>query len=120
MDTNARLLVVSAAACLLPLLGCASEPHYLVHYVREITLTQAAPRYSKLGIRLLGVGPDGTTTIHVDETEETLAAKPGEYFLGAYSAPYNVRTFGEHGLYLRSADPSLQTAVLLRHSAGYR
>jgi hypothetical protein len=86
-----------------------------VHLSRKIVLTPQAPRDRHVHIALLRVKGDGAAVIHVDSTGETLRAKPGEYFLGEHQPPYNVRTFGEHGLYLATSDPATQTAVLVRN-----
>jgi hypothetical protein len=66
------------------------------------------------------VEDDGTTVIQVPSTGETLAAVPGDFFLGEQRPPYDVRVFGEHGLQLVRSDPANQTAVVLRRWAGTR
>lgn len=77
------------------------------------------PRDETGGVELRRVRRDGTVVIHVERTGETLAAKPGEPFRGRRRGPYNVRTFGERGLVVRSSDPQRQTAVLERRGARY-
>jgi hypothetical protein len=89
------------------------------HFAREVRLTRADPVDEELGIRLLRVEGDGTTVIHVAKTDETLAAKPGEPFLGR-RGEYNVRIFGERGLTLVKSDPSRGTATLERRWAESR
>ena len=89
------------------------------HYFRRILLTAEAPRDDIRGIQLLRIEEDGAAVIHVDETGETLSARPGEYYLGRYGGPYNKRTFGEQGLRLATSDPAAQTAVLIQVWADY-
>jgi hypothetical protein len=94
--------------------GKDSVPSGFAHWARAITLTAEAPRHEARGIQLLRVEEDGAAVIHVDETGETLSARPGGFYLGRVGGPYHVRTFGEHGLRLASSDPVTQTAVLVQ------
>jgi hypothetical protein len=91
----------------------------LTHFFREVRLSPEHPVDDELGIRLLRVKADGTAVIHVRKTDETLAAQPGEPFLGR-RGEYNVRIFGERGLILAQSDPSRGTAMLERRWAGSR
>ena len=123
MTAFIRLTAVATTVSLAALVGCARQSRLPLWpgtpqatctlYAREIVLRRDA-RDPKLGVQLLRVEPDGAAVIHVDRTGETLSAKPGEYFLGDYHAPHNVRTFGEHGLHVATSDTVMQTAVLVR------
>jgi hypothetical protein len=110
--------VVVFAAVVLLVVGCARRPLWsCTQYARQVQLTQDAPRDRRLGVRLLRVEPDGTTVIHVAKSAETLSVKPAEFVLGEYRPPYNVRTFGERGLYLADSDPRAQSARLIHQWA---
>ena len=101
------------------LAGCAhTSPDTNTHYYREVALTGGGPEDRRLAIKLLRVEPDGRAVIYASHTRERIVAAPGEPFLGRRGGRYNVRTFGEKGLILKSSDPATQTAVLGHYWAG--
>lgn len=78
------------------------------HFQRDIRLSREHATDSQLGVRLVSVEEDGTTTIEVLRSEESYQARPGEYFTGA---------FGNRGLQLISASPKQFEVVLRRRWA---
>jgi hypothetical protein len=112
MPRSTYVAVIVIGCCLWA--GCEQHPS-VIHAlsVRKICLTPNVPIDEQLDISLVGVGPDGTATIFVESTNETLSAKPGEPFLGR-RGELSARTFGEQGLILRSSNVDAQSATLER------
>ncbi len=89
--------------------GCSSAPdvrNWDSPPTREITLSKRHPQDDLLKVRLVAVAEDGTTTIQVLQTGETLSAVRGCFFVPGY--------FGRHGLQLLGACPEEKEALLLR------
>ena len=105
---------VLLAVTVIGLGGCAPKQFGSVHYAREIVLTSTSPADRDAGIQLLRVEPDGAAVITATRSGETLAAKPGQRFLGERGpGPYDVRVFGEEGLTLLRSDYATQQAAFL-------
>jgi hypothetical protein len=75
-------------------------------YSREVVLSPKHPEDEFIKARLVKVARDGTTTIEVTETGETLTAAPGEYFVSS--------AYGRVGLQLLSASADRNEVRLLR------
>ncbi len=89
--------------------GCSSGPRardWDTRPTREFTLSKRHPQDDLLKVRLVAVAEDGTTTIQVLQTGETLRAARGDFFVPGH--------FGRHGLQLLGSSPEKQEALLLR------
>ncbi len=86
--------------------GCSSARIIHTSYSREVALSPKHPEDDFINARLVRVARDGTTTIEVIESGETLTAAPGQFFVsGAY---------GTVGLQLLSASADRNEVRLLR------
>jgi hypothetical protein len=86
----------------------AFTPISFSHYAESITLKISEPpaQIGNYTVKLLSIAEDGTTQIQVLQSQRTLAARPGERFVGG--------EFGSKGLTLESASKSTGTATLTR------
>ena len=105
------------AVAVLGLGGCASKPFVNSHSARKIVLTSSSPPDRVWGVQLIRVEPDGTAVIAASRSGETLAAKPGQPFLGK-RLQHGARVFGDEGLTLLRSDYAAQRAVFLVRWAG--
>jgi len=91
------------------MVSCSSVPNGRVTsrtYIREVVLSRERSEDDFLKAKLVGVAEDGTTTITVAPTGETLRAVPDGYFVST--------AYGTHGLKLISASAEKQEARFLR------
>ena len=75
-------------------------------YSREVVLSPKHPEDDFIKARLIKIASDGTTTIEVTKTGETLTAGPGEHFVSS--------AYGTEGLQLLSVSADRSEARLLR------
>ena len=93
--------------------GCSTVPLRLGsnrHYHRDVVLSRQHPQDDFLKVRLVAIAEDGTTTIEVNSTGETLRAAPGKYFVS--------KAYGTQGLRLISASDEKHEARFLLTWAG--
>ena len=91
------------------MVSCSSVPNGRVTsrtYIREVVLSWQHPEDDFLKARLVAVAQDGTTTIEVISTGDTLRAAPGGYFAST--------AYGTQGLKLISASAEKHEARFLR------
>ena len=75
-------------------------------YSREVELSPKHPEDDLIKARLVRIATDGTTTIEVIKTGETLTAAPGQYFVSS--------SYGTEGLQLLSVSADRSEVRLLR------
>ena len=89
--------------------GCSSVPDTHISHVlctHEVVLSRQHPRDDFLNARLVAVAENGTTTIEVVSTGDTMRAAPGECFVS--------NAYGTQGLRLISASAEKHEARFLR------
>lgn len=86
------------------------QPRVIVHStsVETFTLSPTTPENEEFGVRLISIGPDGTTESEATRTSTRLTSTPGQHFAS--------RDFGTQGLVLLSASSNTQTATFERWS----
>ena len=81
----------------------------IVHYMREGVFSGAHSQDDFIGVRLVGIADDGTTTILVTPSGPELRASVGGYFISP--------EFGTHGLRLISASAEKHEVKLIRRGS---
>ncbi len=85
--------------------GCSFNQVTIREYQKDILLSKAHSQDDFIGARLIWIGGDGTTKIHVISTGRELKAKPGSYFVS--------KEYGTEGLQLISASAEKGEARLV-------